>query len=422
MKILLLSAYDAESHAYWRKGLYQAFPEHDWTTLTLPARHFSWRIRGNSLTWSQREDSANVLAQPYDLCIATSMVDLATLRGLVPNLSRVPTLLYFHENQFAYPLSENPSGSKNSDPKTETKSRTELKAGQRNAGHKNVEPQMVQIYSALAADSLCFNSDFNRQTFLTGVSDLLKKLPDGIPNNIPTRLRGKSHVVPVGLLSELQNTDTHKQIIEKPSTETPEQQKQSELTPLTNSKSTTFVWNHRWEYDKGPDRLLAFINAMPSDQPLTFHILGQSFRKKPKEFEEIKKRLSERNWLGQWGYIESKEEYQHVLTDSQYVLSTAIHDFQGLSILEAVASGCIPLLPNRLVYPEVFTSDYLYDSSVDIEHEAQTMARKALEMLQKPKLVAPTVSAFLLTNVLAGYRAVFESIVEPSQHAPNLSP
>lgn len=407
MKILLLSAYDAESHAYWRKGLYQAFPEHDWTTLTLPARHFSWRIRGNSLTWSQSEDTAKVLAQPYDLCIATSMVDLATLRGLVPSLSRVPTLLYFHENQFAYPLSENASGAKNSDPKIETKSRKDLKAGQRNIGHKNVEPQMVQIYSALAADSLCFNSDFNRQTFLAGVSDLLKKLPDGIPNNIPSVLQEKSRVVPVGLLSELQKLGT---------------QKQNDRTPLENSKSTALVWNHRWEYDKGPDRLLAFINAMPSDQPLVFHILGQSFRKKPKEFEEIKKRLSERNWLGQWGYIESKDEYQRVLADSQYVLSTSIHDFQGLSILEAVANGCIPLLPNRLVYPEIFSSNYLYDSSVDLEREAQSMARKTLEMLQNPKIVCPTVSAFLLPNVSAGYRAVFESLTEPSKQASNLSP
>ncbi len=413
MKILLLSAYDAESHAYWRKGLYHAFPEHDWTTLTLPARHFSWRIRGNSLTWSQSQDTSSVLAQPYDLCIATSMVDLATLRGLVPNLSRVPTLLYFHENQFAYPLSENSSGTKKSVSKNASKENPALKT----AGHNNVEPQMVQIYSALAADSLCFNSDFNRETFLSGVSDLLKKLPDGIPNNIPRLLREKSRVVPVGLLSELQNPGTH-----KPGTGKPEQQKQNELTPLTNPKPATFVWNHRWEYDKGPDRLLAFINAMPSDQPLTFHILGQAFRKKPKEFEEIKKRLSERNWLGQWGYIESKEEYQRVLADSQYVFSTAIHDFQGLSILEAVASGCIPLLPNRLVYPEVFSSDYLYDSSVDLKREAQSLARKALEMLQNPKTVCPTVSAFLLTNVSAGYQAVFESLTEPPKQTHNLRP
>lgn len=101
MKILLLSAHDAASHRIWRQGLVKIFAEYQWTILTLPARHFSWRIRGNSLTWafSKRE----VLTRPYDLVITTSMTDLATLRGLVSQLTEVPSLVYFHENQFAYP-------------------------------------------------------------------------------------------------------------------------------------------------------------------------------------------------------------------------------------------------------------------------------------------------------------------------------
>ncbi len=55
MKILLLSAYDAMSHGYWRKGLMNAFPENDWTVLTLPPRYISWRLRGNSLSWAWGE-------------------------------------------------------------------------------------------------------------------------------------------------------------------------------------------------------------------------------------------------------------------------------------------------------------------------------------------------------------------------------
>ncbi len=103
MKILLLSAYDALSHQYWRKGLVRAFPEYDWTVLTLPPRYFSWRLRGNSLTWaySKRE----VLSAGYDLLICTSMTDLSALKGMVPALANVPVLCYFHENQFAYPAS-----------------------------------------------------------------------------------------------------------------------------------------------------------------------------------------------------------------------------------------------------------------------------------------------------------------------------
>ena len=99
MKILLLSAYDAASHQRWRQELEEFFPEHQWTQLSLPPRYFSWRVRGNSVSWafSQR----TLLTQAYDLVIVTSMVDLSSLRGFVPELARIPTLVYFHENQFA---------------------------------------------------------------------------------------------------------------------------------------------------------------------------------------------------------------------------------------------------------------------------------------------------------------------------------
>ena len=77
------------------------FPAFSWRSLTLPPRHFAWRVRGNPLYWGLEERT--VLESDYDALVATSMVDLCTLRGLVPALTRLPTLLYFHENQFAYP-------------------------------------------------------------------------------------------------------------------------------------------------------------------------------------------------------------------------------------------------------------------------------------------------------------------------------
>ncbi|MDP5208731.1 DUF3524 domain-containing protein [Microbulbifer sp. 2205BS26-8] len=63
--------------------------------------YFSWRIRGNSLTWA-RGGAARTLRQDWDLIIATSMADLSALRGLVPEIAGVPVVVYFHENQFAY--------------------------------------------------------------------------------------------------------------------------------------------------------------------------------------------------------------------------------------------------------------------------------------------------------------------------------
>jgi hypothetical protein len=48
MRVLLLSPYDAHSHRRWRKGLVAAFPDWQWTVLTLPPRFFLWRVRGNT--------------------------------------------------------------------------------------------------------------------------------------------------------------------------------------------------------------------------------------------------------------------------------------------------------------------------------------------------------------------------------------
>lgn len=312
MRILLLSAYDAPSHKRWREGLVAHCSDYHWEVLALPARYFSWRIRGNPLSWWS-EHSA-ILTQSFDVLIATSMVDLSTIIALFPNLSYVPRLLYFHENQFAYPVSS--------------------------AQHKSVEPAMVSIYAALAATRLCFNSEYNRQTFLQGVTNLLSKMPDHSPMHLADTLKRKSDVLAVPL--------------EKVCFATSDKNDEREYGHI--------VWNHRWEYDKSPDRLLALIKKLPEDLPLTFHIVGQSFRQKPTEFTEIYQLLDTRNWLGCWGYMDDVGAYRALLQRTHMVLSTAIHDFQGLSVLEAVAAGACPVVPDRLAYQELFPSAYRYAS------------------------------------------------------------
>ena len=326
VKILLLSAYDAPSHQRWRQGLVNNLPDIDWHVLALPARFFSWRIRGNPLSWWG--DHYSVLSQEFDAIIATSMVDLSTLVGLFPSLSSVPRLLYFHENQLAYPVSS--------------------------TQHKSVEPAMVSIYAAMCATRLCFNSEYNRKSFLNGVTALLAKMPDHVPLGLVDHLASKSQVLAVPLEDDCFTLAAR-------------------FSPTAIQRERgTILWNHRWEYDKSPERLLAVIQHLPAHLPLTFHVVGQRFRQQPKEFELIHALLVKRKWLGCWGYVDSLSEYRKLLRRSHLVLSTAIHDFQGLSILEAVAAGAVPIVPDRLAYQELFPVAYRYASESCFSEQKQS--------------------------------------------------
>jgi glycosyltransferase involved in cell wall biosynthesis len=341
MRILLLSAYDAQSHKYWRQGLVAQFPEHDWTQLVLPGRYFSWRIRGNSMQWALGERAT--LDQPYDLVIATSMVDLASLKGFVPNLAKIPSMLYFHENQFIYPPS------------------------QANKNH-HLDPKMVTLYAAIAADKLVFNSLYNQQSFIAGVRQLLNQLPEKLPLDLAHLLSNKSLVLPVPLQPLSAINIAH-----------PETKDGLTLWPKReHTSSLRLIWAARWEYDKGPQQLQAILRQLNSRKvDFKLCLLGQSFRQQPVEFEQIKAEFNSQ--LVQFGYVTSRQQYLSWLVGGDMILSTALHEFQGLAVQEAVQLGCTPVLPNRLVYPQMFGSDYVYESSPQA-HEMEALA--ATDLIQ----------------------------------------
>ena len=324
MNILLLSAYDAASHKIWREGLVCHLDEHQWTVLTLPPRFFAWRSRGNPLSWvfGQRE----IFEEKYDLILATSMTNLAALKGIVPNMAAVPTLVYFHENQFAYP---------------EQRERKE---------YQNYK--LTNLYTALAADRVLFNSHYNRNTFLDGARELLSVMPDHVPKGIVESVQDRSQTLPVPLEEDCY----------RPGRSAP--------GPLK------IIWNHRWEHDKAPERFFKALYMLQEHKvPFYLYMLGQRFRDLPTGFDGARERLGDS--VKSWGFVEGEEKYRFLLASADLVVSTALHDFQGLAVLEAVAAGCLPLVPDRLAYPEFIPEEFRYPSFEENEtREIQELAAR----------------------------------------------
>lgn len=315
-KLLILSPYDGFSHGFWREGLADYLAgEFEIIECTLPPRFFSWRQRGNSLSFALKPE----LQQPFDLMVATSMTDLSGLRGLNRHLSNVPAIVYFHENQFAYP-------------------------GNNTVGL--LERQLTSIYTALSADRVFFNSEFNRSTFLLGAKKLLGRMPDEVPSGIANSIKGKSSIVPVAL----------------------------DIDPVKSYSSRgarlKIVWNHRWEHDKGPGRLNEIVTELIRRKvDFELSLFGQRFSRHPPVFDEILEMLHVNGNAGEIGFVESRTEYLAKLSAHDFVLSTADQEFQGLAIQEAMASGCIPVVPDALSYPEYIPVECRYgtvNEAVDV--------------------------------------------------------
>jgi glycosyltransferase involved in cell wall biosynthesis len=222
-------------------------------------------------------------------------------------------------------------------------------------------------------------------------------LPDAVPPGVVDALSAASVVLPVPLEDACFTSSSRSRADDRP---------------------LRLVWNHRWEYDKGPDRLLAIIDGLLTrGVEFELSVLGQSFREQPPEFAALRARLEQRpGTLRRWGHIDDLDEYRRHLQTADVVLSTALHDFQGLAILEAAAAGCLPLVPDRLCYPEWFGAEFRYASSIDdVDQEAGTVVT-ALQALATRKDVGglpapPGLRGFAWSALAERYAALISRYV-----------
>ncbi len=307
MRILLVEPYFGGSHRAWAEG-YAARSAHDVHLLTLPARWWKWRMRGAALTLAELARAWVDRHGPPDLVLVTDMLDLPAFLGFGRRFLGDPAVvIYMHESQLTYPVSPR--------------------------GEPDLGYAFTNWLSAAAADLVLFNSEFHRSVFYAELPRLLRHFPDYTHEGAVAAVRERSEVLPVGV-------DV------------------TGLPPRPEAGGPPAVlWNQRWEHDKDP---VAFIGAIDrvigAGTELALIVCGRSFRQVAQEFEAARPRWGER--LLHMGYVPDRDRYRELLARSDIVVSTALHEFFGVAVVEAIAAGAFPILPDRLSYPELLDPAY----------------------------------------------------------------
>ena len=318
MRVLALEPYFAGSHQAFLTQ-WQAHGAHDWTLLTLPGWKWKWRMRHAAITFAEQVAEAVRSGATWDVLWCSDMLNLAEFVGLAPPaVQALPRVVYFHENQLTYPV--------------------------RVEDERDYQYAFTNLTTALAADAVWFNSAFHRDAFLEAMESLLRRMPDFQPMGSVERVRAKSSVHPPGV---------HDAPARGP----------RPAGPLR------VLWAARWEHDKNPALLFdALRRWRKRGGTFRLAVIGERFRESPAVFDEARDEFAE--CIDRWGYQQTRADYDAVLQWADVIVSTADHEFFGLSVVEAARAGAWPVVPRRLAYPEVLQLDdspgseaYFYDGS-----------------------------------------------------------
>lgn len=316
--LLVIEPFYCGSHKQLVDLLLSSYETSDVKLVSMPGKKWPWRARTSALWLSSvlPPIGANVKT-----LFSSSVLNLAELVGLRPDIRDIPKkIIYFHENQLVYPVR-----------KSENKER-------------DFQFGYNQILSCLVADKILFNSRFNMTSFLDSINSFLKLMPDHRPKDLKDKISPKCEVLYFPL--DFQDPQIQPYLSSR----------------LTCDQPLHILWPHRWEHDKDPDALFGVLMQLKKEGfSFRLSVLGEQFSEIPEIFPEAKQHLSSE--IVNWGYLTNKEDYFSTLRTADVVVSTAKHEFFGVAMLEAVHYGCYPLAPKSLVYPELYPSKHLFNTT-----------------------------------------------------------
>jgi glycosyltransferase involved in cell wall biosynthesis len=248
-----------------------------------------------------------------DVVFVSGMCDVAHFRTLARrSVGAAPVVTYFHETQLTYPT--------------------------RSTSSDNSTYAIINWISAVASDLVIFNSEHHRATFFDSLPQFLAKMPEPRHDGNLSEVIARSLVLPVGIdLSWV-----------------------SDQLPIRSPPR--ILWNHRWEYDKAPDVFASAVEQLVErNYEFELLLLGWRPRGGSPALQRIRQAAAGRIVYDGHAPV---GEYRKLLRSSDVVVSASRHENFGVAVVEAIAAGSRPCLPDRLAYPELvpprFHRDVLY--------------------------------------------------------------
>ena len=303
--------------------------------------------------------------ESYRGLITTDLMSLSDFKALAQGAC-FPTLMYFHENQLTYPLA----------------------AGE----HADYQFGFTDITSALVADRILFNSRTHRDAFFESLPGFLNMMPEYRPKWVVDEIRTKAGVLYPGCRFAAG---------------------QAFLQDIPSGSPPLIIWNHRWEFDKHPEVFFDALDAvLAKGVEFSLALLGENFQAVPKAFIRARSRYGRR--ILQYGYVESRQEYLRWLQRGSIVISTAEQENFGISVVEAVRCGCIPLLPARLAYPEILPEEFhtrlLYRNPKDLVQKLSGLLRDYSKFKDMRSRLSKAMARYAWENLIDRYDDELEKL------------
>jgi len=84
--------------------------------------------------------------------------------------------------------------------------------------------------------------------------------------------------------------------------------------------------------------------------------------KQPSRFDRLEEmfKTTDIKFIKTMEVTKDKKEYYELLAKAKIVFSANLQETFGIGTVEAMCLGCVPILPDRLTYPEMYKGEFLY--------------------------------------------------------------